>query len=76
MIGLLQGFIKGNVFRIFLDFSGPYGPIGAQMGSYGPTWACMGPAQALEEQEKFRKSADLFFLRNAFFLKIIIFPSI
>ena len=38
------------------------------MGPYGPR---MGPAQALEEREKFRKKT--FFLRNIFFLKNIVF---
>ena len=39
-------------FVFFFDFSGPYGPI----------WARMGPARALEEREKFRKSAPCSYL--------------
>ena len=41
------------------------------MGSYGPVWANVGPARALEERDKFRK--NMFCLRNTLFLKIVIF---
>ena len=42
MQGTLKAPIKAIFLRIFLDFSGPYGPIGAHMGPYGPIWAHMG----------------------------------
>ena len=32
----LEGTYKGNCLRIFLNFSGSYGPIWALMGPYGP----------------------------------------
>ena len=66
MQGPLKAPIKANFLRTFFDFSGPYGPIRAQMGPYGlvwvhmgpyePIWARVGPARALEDREKYKKN--------------------
>ena len=53
--------MKANFSRNFLDFSGPYGPL----------WAHVGPARALEEREKFRKNA--LFFRAAFLSTDVVF---
>ena len=55
----LRHLLKQIVYVYFFDFSGPYGPI----------WARMGPARALEEREKFRKN---YFLRNTCLSKIVV----
>ena len=41
------------------------------MGPYGPIWAHMGPARALEEREKLKKSEPFF--QVTFFLEIFVF---
>ena len=56
---------KVNSYVLFWIFRG-------HMGPYGPVWAHMGPAWALEEREKFKKKRILF-LRNAYFSKICVF---
>ena len=42
------------------------------MGPYGPAWARMGPARALDEREKFWKNAPAF-VSNACLSKIVVF---
>ena len=41
------------------------------MGPYRPVWAHMGSARALEERDKFRKTP--LFVRDTFFLKVLVF---
>ena len=43
----LKGTYKGDLFTYSFGF-------------FGPLWAHMGPARALEEREKFKKSAPFF----------------
>ena len=72
MQGPLKAPSKANSLRIFLDFSGPYGPMRAHVAPYWPVCAHMGSARALEERERFRKNAP-FSLLNACFSKIVVF---
>ena len=64
MIGPLESLIKGNCFRIFGDFTGPYGPIRVRMGPYGP-----GPGQY--EGETLQENHT--FSLHTFFTEIVIF---
>jgi len=54
---------------LFKHFLGFFGLIRADIGPYGPLWASMGPAQALEEREKFKR--NIFILHNTFLSKIV-----
>ena len=51
---------KGDLFTYLLGF---FGSIWAH-NTYGPVWAHMGPARALEEQYKFRKNAFVFYVTH------------
>ena len=54
-----------------LDF--PHWPIRAHMGPYGPVWAHMGRARALEAREKFRENVFIFLSNIFLFSKIVVF---
>ena len=46
-----------QTFRLKISFEPETCEIGQTVGPYGPVWARMGRARALEERDKFRKSA-------------------
>ena len=53
--GTLQAPIKANSLHIFLDFSGPYGPMSVHMGPNGPIWARPGPLKSGKSSKKTNK---------------------